>query len=152
MLHISPKKEFILVKTKSEEEREILIRSRLIENSTYLLLTMSKNSRRNHCEVREGSKLIGIQNFNIWCIKMEAILRRKSLWSLVEHKQSPVSFPTTIEGITYLSKDKLQENKARVRLGLIFPIADKLIHLVASKQDPVDSLDHLKKMYNVGDQ
>jgi hypothetical protein len=51
-----------------------------------------------------------------------------------------------------LSEDKVRENKARVRSGLILSVVDILISLVASKQDPADSWDLLKKMYNVGDQ
>jgi hypothetical protein len=107
---------------------------------------------RDHCEVGEGSKLTGIQNYNVWCIKMEAILRRERLWPLVERKQTPAAFPTTIEGVSYPSEDRLLEYKARVRSGLILSVANKLISLVASKQDPVDSWDLLKKMFNAGDQ
>ena len=77
--------------------------------------------------------MTGIQNYNVWCIKMKAILRRKRLWLLNESKQTPAAFPTIIEGITYLSEDKLRENKARVRSGLILSVVDNLISLVASK-------------------
>jgi hypothetical protein len=81
---------------------------------------------------------------------MEAILRREHLWSLIERKQTPIEFPAIIEEVTYQNEDKLHENKARVRSGLILSIADKLISLVASKQDPTESWELLKKMYSTG--
>jgi hypothetical protein len=86
MLHISPKKERVLIKTESEESREKSISKKLIDHTTDSFSTMSENTRRDHCEVGESSKLTGIQNYNVWCFKMESILRRERLWLLVESK------------------------------------------------------------------
>jgi hypothetical protein len=80
-----------------EEEREILVRTNLIERiANHLLSTTIENIIRGHCEIGEGIKLIGIQNYNEWCIKVEVILRTKRLWLSVENKEALVSFSTTI--------------------------------------------------------
>jgi hypothetical protein len=39
---------------------------------------MSEPSK--HCEIGETNKLQGLQNYNVWKIKMEAIFRREKLW------------------------------------------------------------------------
>jgi hypothetical protein len=48
------------------------------EHNQLAVVGMTKSSKP--CEVGEANKLIGIQNYNVWKIKMEAILRRERLW------------------------------------------------------------------------
>ena len=105
-----------------------------------------------HCEIGESNKLQGLQNYTVWKIKMEAIFRREKLWGLIETKQSVSVFPTTIAGIDYPSEERFHSEKQRARSGLILSVSDSLIGLVAEKDDPADSWNILRRMYNAGDQ
>jgi hypothetical protein len=105
-----------------------------------------------HCEIGEPNKLQGLQNHNVWKIKMEAILRREKLWNIVETKRTISIFPITVEGITYESEERLHSEKQRAHFGLILSVADNLIGIVAGKKDLANSWDVLRKMYDVGDQ
>jgi hypothetical protein len=104
------------------------------------------------CEVGEANKLVGILNYNVWKIKMEAILRKERLWGLVEMNRSITIFPAEIDGISYPNEEKLRSAKQRARSGLILLVADNLLGIVAGKTDPADSWDLLRRMYNAGDQ
>ena len=70
---------------------------------------MAKNNK--HCEVGETNKLSRIQNYNVWKIKMEAILRREKLLSLVKSKHAPVAYPMLIGGVTFQNQEKLDSEK-----------------------------------------
>jgi hypothetical protein len=86
------------------------------------------------CEVGEANKLIRIQNYNVWKIKIESILRRERLWGLVETNRTIIVFLTTIEGVSYPNEEELQSEKQRARSGLILSVADNLLGIVAGKQ------------------
>ena len=92
-----------------------------------------------HYEVGETNKLSGIQNYNVWKIKMEAILRREKLWSLVESKQTPSAYPVSLDKVSFQNQERLDLEKQRVRLELILFVADNFIELVVGKQDPINS-------------
>ena len=111
---------------------------------------MSENNK--HREVGETNKLSGIQNYNVWKIKMEAILKREKLWFLVETKQTPTAYLVSLGGVSFQNKEKLDSEKQGARSGLILFIADNPIGLVAGQQDPADSWDLFRRMYNTGDQ
>jgi hypothetical protein len=85
------------------------------------------------CEVGEPNKLAGIQNYNVWKIKMEAILRRERLWGLVEMNRSITVFPAEVDGISYPNEEKLRSAKQRARSGFILSVADNLLGIAASK-------------------
>ena len=68
------------------------------------LKSMAESTK--HCEIGETNKLLGLQNYNVWKIKMEAIFRREKLWGLIETKRSDSVFPTQIEGITYTTEER----------------------------------------------
>jgi hypothetical protein len=104
------------------------------------------------CKVEESNKLAGAQNYTVWKIKMEAILRRERLWDLVRVKQNPVAYPVTIDGITYMSEERVQSEKQRARSSLILSVVDTLVGFIAGKDDPADSSELLRLMYNSGDQ
>ena len=70
---------------------------------------MSKNNK--HYEIGETNKLSHIQNYNVWRIKMEAILRREKLWSLVETKQIPTAHPISLGGVSFQNQEKLESEK-----------------------------------------
>jgi hypothetical protein len=78
--------------------------------------------------------------------------RREKLWAIVETKRSILAFLVTIEGIVYASNERLKSDKQRARSGLILSVSDSLIGNVAGKEDPADSWDLLRRMYNAGDQ
>jgi hypothetical protein len=105
-----------------------------------------------HCEIGESNKLQGLQNYNVWKIKMEAIFRREKLWGIVETKRSDSVFPNTIEGTVYTTEERFKSEKQRARSGLILSVSNSLIGIVAGKEDPTDSWDILRRMYNAGDQ
>ena len=99
-------------------------------------------------EVGEYNKLSGLLNYNVWKIKMEAVLRREKLWSLVEKKQNPTALPATIGGVVFPNVEKLDLENQRALSGLILLIWDSLLGIVTGKQDPGDSWDLSRKMYN----
>jgi hypothetical protein len=105
-----------------------------------------------HCKIGEPNKLQDLQNYKVWKIKMEAILRREKLWNIVETKRTISGFPVTIDGITYNSEERLNSEKQQACSGLILSVADSLIGIVAGKKDPAHSWDVLRRMYDAGDQ
>ena len=64
-----------------------------------------------HCEIGESNKLLGLQNYNVWKIKMEAIFRREKLWGLVETKWLVSNFSSTIDGTVYTSAERFISEK-----------------------------------------
>jgi hypothetical protein len=105
-----------------------------------------------YCETGEPNKLQGLQNYNIWKIKMEAIIKREKLWNIVETKRTISVFLVIIDGITSESEERLNSEKQRANSGLILSIADSLIGIVVGKKDPADSWDVLCKIYDTCDQ
>jgi hypothetical protein len=148
------------VKSKFTDGKEIVLQETQDSNSDLDLLLrtdlelaiMTESLRRENCEVGESSKLTVIVNYTIWSIKMEVILCRERVWSIVYTKQTPNQFPYTTEGIIYNTAEKLHETKQRVRSGLILFVSDSFVGLVAGKSDPANSWDVLKRMYNSRDQ
>jgi hypothetical protein len=104
------------------------------------------------CEVGEANKLLGVHNYGVWKIKSEAIYRRERVWCFVHTKRTPASFPCIIEGILFATEEKFLSEKQRVQSGMILSVCDSLTAIVAGKQDPADSWDILKRMYDSGDQ
>jgi hypothetical protein len=82
------------------------------------------------CEVGEANKLLGIQNYNMWKIKMEAILRRERLWRLAKTNRSITIFSTVIDGVSYPSEEKFRSKKHRARLRLILSIVGRIWQIV----------------------
>lgn len=83
---------------------------------------------------------------------MEAILKRKKLWNIVETKHTISVFPITIDGIIYESEERLNSEKQQSHSSLILSVANSLIGIVVGKKDPANSWDILCKMYDIGDQ
>jgi hypothetical protein len=131
------------------ESSQIVV-SECAESSQIVVSNMAESSKS--CEVGEANKLAGIQNYNVWKIKMEAILRRERLWGLVETNRSIAVFPAEIDGVFYPNEEKLRSAKQRARFGLILSVADNLLGIVAGKPDLADSWDLLRRMYNACDQ
>ena len=111
---------------------------------------MSDSTR--HYEIGEPNKLQDLQNYNVWKIKTEAILRREKLWNIVETKCTISAFLVTIDSITYESKERLNSKKQKPHSTLILIVANSLIGIVAGKKDPADSWNVLRKMYDIGNQ
>ena len=103
-----------------------------------------------HCEIGESNKLLGLRNYNVWKIKMEAIFKREKLWGIVETKRLVSVFPITIDGIVYTFKERFISEKQCARSSLILSVLDNLIGIVVGKEDPADSWDILHRMYNAG--
>ena len=82
---------------------------------------------------------------------MEAILRRKKLWSLVESKKTSNVFLVSLGGVSFQNQGRLDSKKQRARSNLILFVADNL-SLVAGKTDPTHSWDLFRRMYNAGNQ
>jgi hypothetical protein len=111
---------------------------------------MTKGSKP--CKVGEANKLVGIQNYNVWKKKMEAILRKERLWGLMKTNRSTVNFPAMVEGILYPSEEKFGSEKQRTRSGFILSITNNLLGVVSGKTNLADLWDLLRCMYNVGNQ
>ena len=86
------------------ESSQIVV-SNLVESNQIVVSDMAESSKP--CEVGEANKLAGIQNHNVWKIKMEAILRTERLWGLVETNKSIVVFLAEIARISYPMKKNL---------------------------------------------
>ena len=48
-----------------------------------ICLSHSVVESSKHCEVGKSNKLSGLQNYNVWKIKMEAVFRQEKVWSQV---------------------------------------------------------------------
>jgi len=55
--------------------------------------------------VGEANKLVGINNYYIWQLRMKNILRKKNVWDLIENHVQPAKFPTTMLGTKYTKKN-----------------------------------------------
>jgi hypothetical protein len=112
---------------------------------------MAESSRNNNCEVGDYSKLVGPLNYNVWRIKMTAVLKREGLWSLVVSKCSTAAYPVSVGGVEYTEK-KLQEAKQRAQIGLTMSVGDNLLGAINQHEDPADTWGMLKSMFSAGDQ
>ena len=84
---------------------------------------------------------------------METIFKGKKLSALVESKQTPITYPATIGGITFSNLERVElKIKKRARFGLILSIMRNLIRVVVGKQDLVDSWDLIYRIYIASDQ
>jgi hypothetical protein len=54
--------------------------------------------------IRDANKLIGINNYYIWQVRMKIILRRENVWDLTENHVQPTKFPITVLGTKYIEK------------------------------------------------
>ena len=112
---------------------------------------MAESSRNNNCEVGDYNKLVGSLNYNVWHIKMTAVLKREGLWPLVVSKCSTAAYPVSVGGVEYIEK-KLQEAKQRTQTGLTMFIGDNLLGAVNQHEDLAGTWEMLKSMFSAGDQ
>ena len=68
----------------SLEMSDLRLEASLQNNRVLYSYLMAESSKS--CEVGESNKLSGLLNYYVWKIKIEAVLRREKLWSLVENK------------------------------------------------------------------
>lgn len=48
--------------------------------------------------IGEANKLIGINNYYIWQLRIKTILKRENVWDLTENHVQPTKFPTNSVG------------------------------------------------------
>ncbi len=55
--------------------------------------------------IKESNKLVGINNYYIWKIKMKVVLRKQNVWDLIEKHVEPTNFLAKILGIQYTEQN-----------------------------------------------
>ncbi len=55
--------------------------------------------------IKESNKLVGINNYYIWKIKMKVVLRKQNVWDLIEKQVEPTNFLAKILGIQYTEQN-----------------------------------------------
>ncbi len=55
--------------------------------------------------IKETNKLVGINNYYIWKIKMKVVLRKQNVWDLIEKQVEPTNFLAKILGIQYTEQN-----------------------------------------------
>ena len=99
--------------------------------------------------VKGEDKLIGVDNYPIWSLKMRSFLRSESLWEFTEAEMKPASFPITIEG-EQLSEAVFRKRKALACRLILWSVANQHVGLVADITDPAESWKKLKDQFSAG--
>lgn len=55
--------------------------------------------------IKETNKLVGINNYYIWKIKMKVVLKKQNVWDLIEKQVEPTNFLAKILGIQYTEQN-----------------------------------------------
>jgi hypothetical protein len=48
--------------------------------------------------IGEANKLVGINNYYIWHLRMKTILKRENVWDITKNHVQPAKLPTTMLG------------------------------------------------------
>ena len=100
---------------------------------------------------REGDKLKGLKNYYVWALKMRAILRAESLWSITESQHIPTAYPVTIDGNAF-TEAQLKKKKALACRLILLAVFDDLVDMIAEHTNPADAWKALKNQFESGDQ
>ena len=100
---------------------------------------------------REGDKLKGLKNYYVWALKMRAVLRAESLWSITKSQQIPTAYLVTIEGDAF-TETQLKKKKALACRLILLAVSDDLVDMIAEHTNPAEAWKALKNQFESGDQ
>jgi hypothetical protein len=90
--------------------------------------------------------LDGDPNFNVWKLKMWAILKAKNMWVIYETKTLTTAFPCVINGQQYTESLFLML-KAKAIECLMLVVKDDLVDIIVEHEDPADAWQALHDQF-----
>jgi hypothetical protein len=101
--------------------------------------------------IGESNKLEGENNYHVWSLKMRALFRKEKLWDVVHTEVTPTIFPHMLNG-TPITSIALRELKDRANYAFTLSVKDDLIDTVTEKDDPTQTWEMLRNMFQTRDQ
>ena len=116
------------------------MKGKMAMSKTSLPLRQVDNMVDKHLslDIGDSKKLNGMDNYNVWQLKMKALFMREKLWSIVETHRNLVLIRRKL-----YTKEQLVDAKSMIHSTLVLVIKDKLKSSMSEKKDPSEGSDLL---------